>query len=109
MDEGLRTRFAAHFGGVPDGTGNGFGRVNIIGDHTDYNDGFVMPCILNHRTEVAIRVRPDRLLNGFSGAFGQAKIQIDAVPKGHWLAYAAGALAVTADIGVPQAGIALLV
>lgn len=109
MDEGLRTRFAAHFGGVPDGTGTGFGRVNIIGDHTDYNDGFVMPCILNHRTEVAIRVRPDRLLNGFSGAFGQAEMQMDAVPKGHWLAYAAGALAVTADIGVPQAGIDLLV
>ena len=68
MDDGLRTRFAAHFGGVPDGTGTGFGRVNIIGDHTDYNDGFVMPCILSHRTEVAIRARPDRLLNGLSGA-----------------------------------------
>ena len=109
MDDGLRTRFAAHFGGVPDGTGTGFGRVNIIGDHTDYNDGFVMPCILSHRTEVAIRARPDRLLNGLSGAFGQAEAEMDAATKGHWLAYAAGALAVTAEIGVPQVGIDLLV
>ena len=83
MDDGLRTRFAAHFGGVPDGTGTGFGRVNIIGDHTDYNDGFVMPCILSHRTEVAIRARPDRLLNGLSGTFGQAEAQMDAATKGH--------------------------
>ena len=109
MDSGLRSRFAEHFGAVPDGTGAGFGRVNIIGDHTDYNDGFVMPCNLNHRTDVAIRARSDRLLNGFSGALGPAEATPEAVPKGHWLAYVTGALAVTADIGVPQVGIDLLV
>ena len=29
------------------------GRVNIIGEHTDYNDGFVMPCAINYGTAIA--------------------------------------------------------
>ncbi len=36
------------------------GRVNIIGEHTDYNDGFVLPMAINHATWVALRPRADR-------------------------------------------------
>jgi galactokinase len=35
------------------------GRVNLIGEHTDYNDGFVMPCAIGYYTEVTVRARDD--------------------------------------------------
>ncbi|MEO0441135.1 MAG: galactokinase [Pseudomonadota bacterium] len=35
------------------------GRVNLIGEHTDYNDGFVLPCAINYHTLIAIGGRPD--------------------------------------------------
>ena len=101
--------FAVAYKTAPNGVGTGYGRVNIIGEHTDYNDGFVMPCILNHRTDVAVSIRTDRQLRGESTSFGQVSMQMDAVPPGHWLAYVAGAIAVTAELGVPQTGIDLLV
>lgn len=39
------------------------GRVNLIGEHTDYNDGFVLPCAINYHTIVAARPRDDSLVN----------------------------------------------
>src|ERR1700730_6308203 len=38
------------------------GRVNLIGEHTDYNDGFVMPCAIGFSTQVAISPRLDSKL-----------------------------------------------
>ena len=35
------------------------GRVNLIGEHTDYNDGFVMPCAIGYYTDVTVRARDD--------------------------------------------------
>ncbi|TXT36260.1 MAG: galactokinase [Comamonadaceae bacterium] len=35
------------------------GRVNLIGEHTDYNDGFVLPCAINFGTVIAASLRPD--------------------------------------------------
>lgn len=36
------------------------GRVNLIGEHTDYNDGFVLPCAIDYQTVVACAARDDR-------------------------------------------------
>jgi len=42
------------------------GRVNLIGEHTDYNDGFVLPAAINFRTVVAAALRPDTLVEVFA-------------------------------------------
>ena len=47
------------------------GRVNLIGEHTDYNDGFVLPCAIEFATRVAIAARPDRKLVVRSTEFAQ--------------------------------------
>ena len=38
------------------------GRVNLIGEHTDYNDGFVLPCAINYQTVVAVSAREDYIV-----------------------------------------------
>ena len=59
--------------------------------------------ILNHRTDVAVSIRTDRQLRGESTSFGQASMQMDAVPLEHWLAMA-GRLP-SRPLGVPQTGL----
>ena len=59
--EGLTRRFEKEFGRKPK-VFTAPGRVNLIGEHTDYNDGFVLPCAIGFRTRVAIGAREDRKL-----------------------------------------------
>lgn len=51
--ERARTAFLGEFGREPAGLFQAPGRVNLIGEHTDYNDGFVLPCAIDRRTVVA--------------------------------------------------------
>ena len=53
-------RFAQAFGAAPDIIAAAPGRVNLIGEHIDYSDGFVLPFAIKDRTFAAIRVRNDR-------------------------------------------------
>ncbi|MDE2371850.1 MAG: galactokinase [Burkholderiales bacterium] len=48
------------------------GRVNLIGEHTDYNDGYVLPCAIGYRTLVAARPRADTLVRVAAADFGGA-------------------------------------
>ena len=52
--------FAATFGGQPQLLGRGPGRVNLIGEHTDYNEGFALPFAIDRVACAAARLRPDR-------------------------------------------------
>src|SRR5438128_10436324 len=70
------------------------GRVNLIGEHTDYNDGFVMPAAIGFSTWVAVGLRDDRKLSIFSESFSDG-IEFDLDDsdqqlKGHWSNYATG-------------------
>ncbi|MFQ0973432.1 galactokinase [Gilliamella sp. CG35] len=54
--------FATLFGYQPDITVQAPGRVNLIGEHTDYNDGFVLPCAINYGTVISCHKRTDKLI-----------------------------------------------
>lgn len=56
-----KTAFEQHFGYSAEQTVFAPGRVNIIGEHTDYNDGFVMPCAINYGMAVSFSKREDSI------------------------------------------------
>ena len=49
------------------------GRINIIGEHTDYNNGFVLPAAIDKKVMVAIRKREDDLIVLYAEAFAEKK------------------------------------
>ncbi|MFP3578644.1 galactokinase [Arthrobacter sp. SIMBA_036] len=66
----LASRFEETFGATPDGVWQAPGRVNLIGEHTDYNEGFVLPFAIDKTAKVVLRLRGDsavRLLSTFGG------------------------------------------
>jgi galactokinase len=79
------------------------GRVNLLGEHTDYNDGFVMPCAIGFSTRVAISSRPDRKLVVQSEEFSEKfEFDLDSLPimQQAWRTRLAAAK-VGFDMGVP--------
>lgn len=88
-------QFAAVYGATPTGTWAAPGRVNLIGEHTDYNDGFVMPLALPHTTLAAASARTEGVLRLHSGGAdgGIVELRLDELrptPQGGWAAYPAG-------------------
>ena len=67
MIDALRTLFRDSYGATPTLITRAPGRVNLIGEHTDYNDGFVLPCAISKQTMVAVRPRDDRMVNIVAG------------------------------------------
>ncbi|NDE13127.1 MAG: galactokinase, partial [Actinobacteria bacterium] len=55
----IRELFSETFGLAPDLLSAAPGRVNLIGEHVDYNDGFVLPFAIDALTYCAIRIRED--------------------------------------------------
>jgi galactokinase len=68
--------FEQRFGGKADGVWSAPGRVNLIGEHTDYNDGFVLPFAINRRTFAALSLRTDRHLR-VASSFAEEIVEID--------------------------------
>jgi len=62
----VRRRFVAEFGEEPAYIVRAPGRVNLIGEHTDYNDGFVFPMAIDRATFIALRPRGDNRVFAFS-------------------------------------------
>src|ERR1700737_5544407 len=89
----LARKFAGMFGESPR-IYQAPGRVNLIGEHTDYNDGFVMPAAIDFYTWVAISPREDRKLIVHSLNFSET-VEIDLAnenpkPRKHWSDYVQG-------------------
>ncbi len=68
----LLVAFEAQYGKVPDLVTQAPGRVNLIGEHTDYNDGFVLPMAIDAQTMVAARKRSDGLIRLLAVDLGDA-------------------------------------
>jgi galactokinase len=99
--------FATVHSSAPSGVWSAPGRVNLIGEHTDYNDGYVLPFALPHRLAAAATRRSDQVLNvatlGSDGKFqysGNLRIA-DLSPSDieGWAAYPAGVAWVMRDHG----------
>ncbi|MDB4878878.1 MAG: Galactokinase [Gemmatimonadetes bacterium] len=85
--------FAAQFGGRPDIVARAPGRVNLIGDHTDYNEGFVLPMAIDRATWIAARPRDDGRVVVHSLDFGEtASFALDDEARGNdgWVQYLRG-------------------
>ncbi|QAY72248.1 galactokinase [Agromyces protaetiae] len=89
-----RAGFADRFGRSPLGVWSAPGRVNLIGEHTDYNEGFVFPFAIDRRTVVALGERSDRAIRVASTfAPESVEIAIDDLTPGAvdgWAAYPLG-------------------
>ncbi len=89
------------------------GRVNLLGEHTDYNDGFVMPCAIGFSTRVAISPRLDRKLVIRSEDFAeQLEFDLGQLPgqgAGVWSDYVLGIAVMLKAAGHPVSGANLLV
>ena len=72
MIDALHQLFRERFGAAPALVARAPGRVNLIGEHTDYNDGFVLPCAISRQTMVAARRRDDRQVRIVAGDLGGA-------------------------------------
>jgi galactokinase len=79
----LETEFTAHFGSPPEHIIRAPGRVNLIGEHTDYNDGFVLPMAIDREMRIAARRRNDRLIRMMALDLGsrRAKFSLDAITR----------------------------
>jgi galactokinase len=102
-----RDSFRKVFGGNPDVIGSAPGRVNIIGEHTDYNGGQVLPIAIDRRTYVAIRARPDAGVSRIASERESAIAEFDVrqfAAAGQWWDYMTGVCAAMESAGarVPQ-------
>ncbi|MDR7089022.1 galactokinase [Cellvibrio fibrivorans] len=69
--------FESYFGTAPVGTVKAPGRVNLIGEHTDYNGGFVLPAAINYHTYIAFALRGDRQLRLVAYNFDNESVVVD--------------------------------
>ncbi|MDO5671600.1 MAG: galactokinase [Actinomycetaceae bacterium] len=105
----VKNLFRTTYGQEPAGVWASPGRVNLIGEHTDYNGGLCLPIALPHRTYVAASPRTDTAVRMTTDlADGQVwESQLSDIAPGKvkgWVAYCAGPLWAIAEDGIPLTG-----
>ncbi|KIO36686.1 galactokinase [Shewanella sp. cp20] len=107
--------FVQTFGTTADDLYRAPGRVNLIGEHTDYNDGFVLPAAINFHTIIAVKQRDDDKFRAVSDAF-PGKIHTwhfghegTTDPDDTWVKYLKGFTAAVCASGLPAKGMDLAV
>jgi galactokinase len=105
--------FEKQFGYAPAGVWSAPGRVNLIGEHTDYNEGFVLPFAIDRRTYAAVGERSDqvaRIASAFTGEEVEFEIsQIQRETVSGWSAYPLGVAWSLIQSGVKSQGFDLYV
>lgn len=103
----IASAFFRRFGRSPRWVVRAPGRVNLIGEHTDYNDGFVLPLAINRAIWIALEPRPDRQVVVHSGDFHEdGQFSLDGLTnhKSGWLEYLKGVAWSLQDAGYTLAG-----
>lgn len=109
----LAARFTQQFGSTPAGIWQAPGRVNLIGEHTDYNEGFVLPFAIDRTARVAVGVRADstvRLLSTY-GDQGVVATTLGSLEPGSakgWTKYPLGVMWALRRRGIDVPGVDLL-
>ncbi len=105
--------FEKQFGYKPAGVWSAPGRVNLIGEHTDYNEGFVLPFAIDRRTYAAVGLRSDQLARIASSFAGEViEFEISKISKGSvagWSAYPLGVAWALMQAGATSKGFDLYV
>ncbi|MEW1904253.1 galactokinase [Streptomyces sp. NPDC086147] len=101
--------FESLYGTAPDGIWAAPGRVNLIGEYTDFNDGFVLPLALPHTAVAAVSRRDDGVLRLHSADVdgGVVQLAVDSLEPlsgGGWAAYPAGVVWALREAGHPVTG-----
>ena len=107
----VRSAFATAFGSSPEVVGQAPGRVNLIGEHTDYNRGLVLPVALPHATYAAVARRSDdvvRISSAENSSPWTGSLASLASADG-WAGYAAGVLWALREAGVEVPGVDVMV
>ncbi len=94
----IESSFAAHFGRAPEVIAQAPGRVNLIGEHVDYNDGFVLPFAIDSVTRCALGARSDSTISlvtlkeGKAESFTMDVSEINQKPEEIWPRYILGVI-----------------
>lgn len=107
--------FQSEFGCMPDDVVRAPGRVNLIGEHTDYNDGFVLPAAINYHTWIALSANHNRELTVIARDFNNEKMSFSLDeemildPDCSWINYVKGVVQALKKRGFTLAGGNLLI
>ncbi|MET0980844.1 MAG: galactokinase [Telluria sp.] len=107
--------FQAAFDAAPSIVVQAPGRVNLIGEHTDYNDGLVLPCAIDYRTVIAARQRDDLVLRVVAADYDDAvdEYRLDApierLAAPMWANYVRGVVRELVERGLPMRGMDIVI
>lgn len=99
--------FAERYGEAPAFVVRAPGRVNLIGEHTDYNDGFVLPLAIERAVWIALRPRADRTVRVWSMEYEEeSSFVLGSLERGEdsWVEYLKGCASVLAEAGLETGG-----
>jgi galactokinase len=103
--------FRARYGAIPQ-VFSAPGRVNLTGEHTDYNEGWVLPIATKERTRVAAAARSDRVIRAYSQSLKKERsFSLDDAyaRRGKWLDYVEGVARALLTRGIPVGGADLMI
>ena len=100
--------FEQIFGRAPEAIAEAPGRVNLLGEHTDYNDGFVLPIAITQRTRVEMaRTDSSRIALHAKELGSTVEFVLEDAPGEHFASYVYGCLQLARELGAPVTGLAI--
>ena len=113
-EQSISNRFKQIFGCKPETISSAPGRVNLIGDHTDYNQGFVLPAAIHMGTTIAVSHRIDREVHTFALGFTETVDQfsldnIETCSEETWPNYIRGTIKCLQDVSKNFSGVNILI